>query len=396
MAGRAATTDIGTRGAAAGTTGNGSAPAPPGGRRRPGRRRVVVLVSVVVLGAVAVATVRMGDGSPATTRPASTTTAKAERRDLVVSDSYDGQLGYGEASPVTAGRAGVVTEVAAVGTTVTANQALFSIDLQPTVLLYGDVPAFRPLDVDAADGADIRQLEQALVDLGYGAGVRVDEDFTSATAKAVKAWEEAIGRPGADGEVSPGDIAFAPGAVRVSQVAASVGARIKVDTTVVQATPTTKVVTIELSADAANRLQPGLAVGLELADATVATGKVMAIATESAGSAAPAPAGGAGGGGGNAATVAVTLSFDDPAAAGPFDSGTVEVTIERSRVDGATAVPVTALLALAEGGYAVEVVDRAAPGGSRLVPVKVGTYADDFVEVDGEGIGPGTDVVVPK
>lgn len=376
--------------AGAGSANGVSAPPPGLTRRRPARRTVVVVVGIVVVcGAIAAVRAGGGDDAPAATRAASTGTARAEERDLVVADAYEGQLGFGTADGVQAGRAGVVTTVAAVGTTVSAGQALFSIDLQPTVLLTGDVPAFRELDVDSSAGADVRQLEQALVDLGFGGGITVDEDFTSATATAVKAWEKALGRPEPDGVVPLGDVAFAPGPVRISEVTASVGTQVKSEAAVVQATPTTKVVTMDLGADAANRLELGAAVGLELAGGRTTTGTIAAIAT----AATPATTGGGPGGG---PTVAVTVAFDDPAAADGMDSGTVDVTIERSRVDGATAVPVTALLALAEGGYAVEVVDKAAPDGTRLVGVTVGTYADGFVEVKGNGISPGTAVVVPR
>lgn len=376
--------------AAAGSA-NGSSPAAPGpARRRPSRRTAIVVVGVVVLGAAA-AIARSGDGDEAgtATRSAVTGTARAEERDLVVADAYEGRLGFGAASAVPAGRNGVVTTVSAVGTTVGTGQTLFSVDLKPTVLLAGDVPAFRPLDVDASGGADVRQLEQALVDLGYGGGITVDEDFTSATATAVKAWEKALGRADPDGVVELGDVAFAPGAVRVAEITAAVGTQVKSDAAVVQVTPTTKVVTMDLGADAANRLEVGTAAGLELADGRTATGRVVAIASG-------ATQATAGSGPGGAPTVAVTVAFDDPAAGDGLDSGTVDVTVERSRVDDAIAVPVTALLALAEGGYAVEVVDRTAADGSRLVAVTVGTYADGFVEVKGDGIGPGTAVVVPR
>lgn len=376
--------------AGAGSANGASAPPPGPTRRRPARRTMVVVAGIVVVGG-AIAAVRAGGGDDAVaaTRTAATGTARAEERDLVVADAYEGRLGFGTADAVQAGRAGVVTTVAAVGTTVSAGQALFSIDLQPTVLLTGDVPAFRQLDVDSSGGADVRQLEQALVDLGFGGGITVDEDFTSATATAVKAWEKALGRPEPDGVVPLGDVAFAPGPVRISEITASVGTQVKSEAAVVQATPTTKVVTMDLGADAANRLELGAAVGLELADGRTTTGRIAAIAT----AATPAATGGGPGGG---PTVAVTVAFDDPAAADGMDSGTVDVTIERSRVDGATAVPVTALLALAEGGYAVEVVDNAAVDGTRLVGVTVGTYADGFVEVEGDGISPGTAVVVPR
>ncbi|MDP1819740.1 MAG: hypothetical protein Q8K58_07560 [Acidimicrobiales bacterium] len=57
-------------------------------------------------------------------------------------------------------------------------------------------------------------------------------------------------------------------------------------------------------------------------------------------------------------------------------------------------MPVTALLALAEGGYAVELVSGAGSG-ARLVPVEVGTHADGWVGIEGDGIEPGAAVVVP-
>ena len=58
---------------------------------------------------------------------------------------------------------------------------------------------------------------------------------------------------------------------------------------------------------------------------------------------------------------------------------------------GVTAVPVSALLALAEGGYAVELDG---PSGTRLVAVEPGFFADGMVEVEG-AIEPGDRVVVP-
>ena len=56
------------------------------------------------------------------------------------------------------------------------------------------------------------------------------------------------------------------------------------------------------------------------------------------------------------------------------------------------AVPVNALLALAEGGYAVE-VER--DGRRALVGVETGLFADGQVEVSGQGLAAGDRVVVP-
>jgi hypothetical protein len=56
------------------------------------------------------------------------------------------------------------------------------------------------------------------------------------------------------------------------------------------------------------------------------------------------------------------------------------------------AVPVSALVALAGGGYAVEVVHGAA---RRLVAVQTGLFANTRVQVSGRGLTTGTRVQVP-
>ena len=62
---------------------------------------------------------------------------------------------------------------------------------------------------------------------------------------------------------------------------------------------------------------------------------------------------------------------------------------------GALVVPVTALLAQASGGYAVEVVDGS--GLHHLVPVTLGLFDDaqGLVQVTGSGLSVGQNVVVP-
>ena len=63
-------------------------------------------------------------------------------------------------------------------------------------------------------------------------------------------------------------------------------------------------------------------------------------------------------------------------------------------VAGAKAVPAEALLALAEGGYAVQVPDTSVAGGLRLVGVDVGAFDDGFVQITGD-VKVGDKVVVP-
>ncbi len=86
------------------------------------------------------------------------------------------------------------------------------------------------------------------------------------------------------------------------------------------------------------------------------------------------------------------MALSDPAAPDRLDQAPVDVHVERNRAEEVLVVPVNALLALAEGGYAVEVDE----GGTRhLVAVEVGLFAEGMVEVTGAQLAEGTAVVVP-
>jgi HlyD family secretion protein/Putative peptidoglycan binding domain len=367
-------------------------------RRRLRRRQALAGVAVLAGLVIAAVVARRDGGGEGGATAEATRTVPVEVRDLVVTDDYEGELGFGESDAVTAGRSGVVTGVTPVGSTVGQGDVLFDLDLQPTVLLHGDVPAFRDLSVDADPGADITQLEQALVDLGFGDGVTVDDDFTEATADAVAAWEEALGRSDPDGVVTLGDVVFAPTDLRIAEVTADIGTQVQSAADVVQVTDTTKVVTLSLTVDQVANVEPGTQVTVTLPADTEVTGKIVDIATEpSTDGGADGNAGDTGGGDGDGGeeTYPVTVALDDPAAADAFESGAVDASVERSRTKGATAVPVVALLALREGGYGVQVVDDTRPEGYRLVPVEVGTIADEWAQVTGDGIEAGVEVVVP-
>ena len=56
-------------------------------------------------------------------------------------------------------------------------------------------------------------------------------------------------------------------------------------------------------------------------------------------------------------------------------------------------MPVAALLALAEGGYGLEIIEGS---GSRIVAVETGLFADGRVEVSGDGVSQGATVGMPS
>jgi len=85
----------------------------------------------------------------------------------------------------------------------------------------------------------------------------------------------------------------------------------------------------------------------------------------------------------------VVVALADGQSAG-LDDAPVTVNFTRSSATGVLAVPVRALLALAEGGYAVERVTGAT---TELVPVTLGAFADGYVQITGN-VAAGDTVVV--
>jgi hypothetical protein len=95
-------------------------------------------------------------------------------------------------------------------------------------------------------------------------------------------------------------------------------------------------------------------------------------------------------------TISVVITLDDPTVAGTLDEAPVLVAITTATVEDAVVVPVTALLAMAGGGYAVEVDDGS--GIRRIVPVTLGLFDDSLglVQVTDTELQVGQQVVVPS
>ncbi len=143
-------------------------------------------------------------------------TAPIEERDLIEEVEWTGDLAYGAAVEIAAPREGTVTATPAAGTVLRRGDAVTEIDQQPVVVLYGAIPAWRDLDVDA-EGPDVQQLEANLVALGYDpdATVTVDEIYTDATAAMVERLQDALELE-PTGVVAQGDVLVVEGPVTVT------------------------------------------------------------------------------------------------------------------------------------------------------------------------------------
>jgi hypothetical protein len=347
---------------------------------------LVVLTVIVVAGAVVGFRLAGGeDESDAGSAAAPTTTTQVKTRDLAVTEDVKGDLGYADGRELSAHRSGIVTSVAQLGKTVKQGKKLYSINRKPTVLLTGSVPAYRSLDVDSGNGDDVRQLERALKSLGYGDDLTVDRNFTAATADAVQEWEKDLGRSDPDGTVELGDVVFAPGPVRVASHPVSIGTEVQSTTAVLGISSTDKVANVDLSIGKSNLVALKDIVTVKLPNSKETTGTVASVGIEPETSASDPDAD---------PTVPMVVRLTKPKDAAAFASGSVTVSIEQSRDDDVLTVPVTALVALAEGGYAVQAVDPAAASGYRLVAVKTGTVTEDYAAITGDGITDGLKVVV--
>jgi peptidoglycan hydrolase-like protein with peptidoglycan-binding domain len=287
-----------------------------------------------------------------------------------------------------------VTWLPAEGAVVDRGQTLYGVAGRPIPLLIGDQPFGRQL-AQGVSGHDVQELEQNLITLGDGAGLVADGKFAAADAAAVSRWQRSLGVP-ATGVVNPGDAVVLPGPVRVEQLKTGLGASIQASAPVMAATSMDRVVNVNLDANLQSLAHAGDPVEVTLPDGgRTVTGKVISVAqvaTPTQPSAQPSSSGT----GAPAATVAVTIGLDDPSAAGSLDQAPVTVSIISRSAKNALTVPISALLAQQDGGYAVEVADGTA--GTRMVPVQTGLFddQDSLVQVSSPDLREGQRVVVPS
>jgi hypothetical protein len=410
------------------------APVPVTQRRRRAKPTAYAAVAVIVLGVVVVAGLRWtrsATGSDtAQDDPIAVQTAEVVRTDLSNSTSLGGTLGYGTARSLKGARDGIVTWLPAPGASIKRGKQLYRVDDEPVPLFYGGLPLFRTLGKRNTTGRDVRVVADNLKALGYAIGrqpragekvtqtrpapdsppapaaaptptasgkppavtappkpktisqrvtVRTgDGVLTRSLIDAIKDWQKDSGLP-VTGQIGAGDVLVLTGAVRVNSVAVQLGDGAAGP--LMSVTPTTKVITVGAEAAEAGSIEQGDKVTVELPNDETVPGKVTAVGT-----ALQTEEGG--GGDPNAAPkLTVTVTLDDPKKVAKLDSADVQVDFVAETHPDVLAVPVGALVALSEGGYAVQLA------GAGLVAVETRMFAKGLVEVTGTGLAEGADVV---
>jgi len=376
-------------------------------------RRVLATAAVagavlggIVAGAVAAATSGSNPaGTTSGSRGNAVSTAAVVRTSLTSAVQVGGSIGYAGSYTIAAPAesSATFTWLPTVGQVIKEGQRVYAVNNEPVPLLYGRVVAYRPFQL-GMDGADVAELTHDLIALGYGGGLTDSNHYTSATAAAVSRWQRALGLP-ATGELPLGDVVVEPGPIRVTTLSAYVGGAVA-GGTVLTATSTRSIVSVDLDVSEEYLVKPGDPVTVVLPGGSSSVGgHVTAV-----GSVASCPGGGgvgvggpggsgggspcASGGSGNAATptVPVSITLDRTPPGARLDQAPVNVNITTQRANDVLAAPINALLALASGGYGVQVVTGST---TRLVGVTTGLYSNTLVQISGSGITAGTKLVVP-
>lgn len=354
---------------------------------------LVVVIAVVAIGALGGSSGTQDErdeGAPAL--------ARVEQGRLASRVSNTGTLGYaaqpdGAPYSVVNQANGAYTQLPSAGDEIGCGESLYRVDNDPVPLLCGRTPLYRPLH-EGVSGPDARELNRNLVDLGYAKRSDLkgtQNEFGSTTADALA---ELRGDLGLDesGSLEPGDAVFLPGPLRITRVSATLATTSQPGSPVARATSTRRRVEIDLDPSEAGTVAVGDRARVVLPDNSTTAGKVTRIGTV------------AGGGSGSASgeesestssTIPVYVKLERDNDASAIDETPVQVEITTDRVKDALSVPVTALLARAGGGYAVEAVGD--HGQRELVSVELGAFdhANGLVQVTGSGLAAGDQVVVP-
>ena len=364
-------------------------------------RRVLLPAAVTAAalgGAVTTVAVRGAPASPPPPAPP-VSTARVVRTSLASTMLTAGTLGYAPTRPLINQLNGTYTWLPAPGSRVAPGQSLYKVDNLPVIAMRGGIPAWRPFTPGMTEGPDVRQLQAGLIALGFAAGLlsAPTGGYDGATEVAVERWQAAVGYP-VTGQIGLGQVVFLPGPVRVGAASAAPGSPATAGQQPYAVTTERRVVSVPLTPDLPP-VHAGEAVSIDLPSGPPVPGRITALNTAPAatgtggtGAGDTGPAGSAGPGG--AAAGALTVRPADPAATGTGTGVAVQVSLPTQSVRDVLAVPVTALLALAGGGYGVEIVTRS--GGHHLTSVRAGLFSGGQVAVTGPGISPGVRVVVAQ
>jgi regulator of extracellular matrix RemA (YlzA/DUF370 family) len=160
---------------------------------------------------------------------------------------------------------------------------------------------------------------------------------------------------------------------------------------ILQTTSTRQIVTVALDPSKQSEAKVGERVAVEMPAGNTVDGRVSAVSSVAQSSSnsgngnSPDSSNGNNNSSNSGSTIPVTITLSRRHPGGGLDQASVSVNFAQARANRVLSVPVTALLATAGGGYAVQ----SAAALHQLIPVTTGLFAAGFVQISGRGIYPG-------
>ena len=361
-------------------------------------RRLTAAVGSIAAAALAITIILVAEpsGSSQSASAAASVggTTTIQYRDLILTDTESGTLGYANPRTVFDGLSGTITWLPSVGQVIEPGQTLYEVDGKPVVLMDGTTPAYRHLTSADSDGADILQLNRDLRSLGFDPEqlITLDDVWQPATRTAVDAWQASLGET-ETGTITLGQIVFLPRAQRITAVGAALGSSSGGGGgagAILQTTSNQLVVTVDLDATKQSEAIVGAPVTVQLPSGNTVNGEITAVSAvaQSSGASSDSSSSGSGSSSTPSATIPVTIKLADRHRLSGLDQAAVSVNFQQQQEKHVLSVPVTALLATAGGGYAIQ--EATSP--HRLIAVTPGLFAAGYVQISGAQVHPGLQV----
>ncbi|WP_204370533.1 peptidoglycan-binding protein [Cellulomonas flavigena] len=355
--------------------------------------RLVAALAMVAVGAVTLSACSGGSADAQTPQSFDGATATITRGDLSGETTVQGNLHYADSYDLKSAFTGVITALPTPGTTLEQGSHVYTVAGNSAYLLHGATPAWRDFSEGMSDGADVKQLETALSELGYFQATP-NEHFDWNTIAAIKRWQKALGLT-QDGTLPLGTVLFAPEDVRVGALKSRVGDTATPETELFAASSSRQVISANLKLSDQSLGVVGTKVTIRLPGAaSTTTGTITSVEP-------PRDKPGEEGtkekskdNGGGERIIPITVTPDDTEALEGTQEASVSLGITSQTRTNVLSVPLGALVALTTDQFGVEIVDD--NGQVRRVPVTVGLFAGDRVEISGEGLAEGQRVVVPN
>ena len=356
--------------------------------KRPRTPRPAAALAILAIGALTLSACSGTNADAEAPQSFDGATATITKGDLVGETTVQGTLHYADSYTLKSAFEGVVTALPTPGTSLTQGSHVYTVAGNNTYLLHGATPAWRAFEEDMSDGEDVTQLETALSELGYFEATP-NAHFDWNTIAAIKKWQKALSLP-QSGSLPLGTVLFAPEDLRIGALKARVGDNATMETELFTASSSRQIISanLKLSDQALGVVGNSVTVRLP-GSATTTTGTITSVEPPREKDSEE---------GSKETTkeriIPITVTPDDTSALEGLQEASVSLGLTSQTRTGVLSVPLGALVALSTDQFGVEVVDD--KGEIRRVPVTVGLFAGDRVEVSGDDIAEGQRVVVPN